>query len=233
MINQPIILITGASSGIGWELMQYFLLHTSYTIIPIARTMDKALSEMDSWDHKRIYPISIDVTDAHATKHILDLIQNIGKIQFLVNNAGTIYPQPIADTTDEQLHQQFNTNTIAPFRLIRDLLPLFAKPAHVVNISSMGGVQGSVKFFGLSAYSASKGALNILTECLALELAEKHISVNALALGATETQMFKQTFPGYQASMTATAMARHIAGFVLDGYKYTNGKVIQYSQSTP
>lgn len=104
---------------------------------------------------------------------------------------------------------------------------------HIVNISSMGGFQGSVKFPGLSAYSASKGALAILTECLAEELKDKNIKVNCLALGSSQTEMFEAAFPGMQAGTLAFEMGRYVADFALNGSKYFNGKIIPVSNTTP
>jgi len=104
---------------------------------------------------------------------------------------------------------------------------------HVVNISSMGGVQGSVKFAGLSAYSSSKGALITLTELLAEEYKEHGPSFNVLALGAVQTEMLEEAFPGYKPPMLAIEMAEYIVDFSLNGQKYYNGKLLQVANSTP
>jgi 3-oxoacyl-[acyl-carrier protein] reductase len=97
----------------------------------------------------------------------------------------------------------------------------------------MGGIQGSSKFPGLAAYSSSKGALITLTEMLAEEYKESNISFNALALGAVQTEMLAEAFPGYQASTTAREMARFIADFALNGHQFFNGKVLPVAHSTP
>ena len=104
---------------------------------------------------------------------------------------------------------------------------------HIVNISSMGGVNGTSKFAGLSAYSSSKGALSTLTECLAEELKPENIRVNALAIGAVDTMMLREAFPGYKADVTASEMAKHIISFSTAQPLLYNGKVIQVSNSTP
>ena len=126
-----------------------------------------------------------------------------------------------------------NVNVKSIFRLVRDLLPIFNKGAHIVNISSMGGFQGSSKFPGLSLYSASKGALAILTECMAEEFKENKISANALALGAVQTDMLGAAFPGYKAPLAANEMAEFIYDFAINGQKYFNGKILPVSLSTP
>jgi NAD(P)-dependent dehydrogenase (short-subunit alcohol dehydrogenase family) len=105
--------------------------------------------------------------------------------------------------------------------------------SHVVTISSMGGVQGSMKFPGLAAYSSSKGAVITLTELLAEEYKEQGIAFNALALGAVQTEMLAEAFPDYKAPTTAEEMAGYIANFTLTGNQFYNGKVLQVSASTP
>ena len=97
----------------------------------------------------------------------------------------------------------------------------------------MGGIQGSAKFAGLSAYSSSKGAVITLTELLAEEFKESGPSFNALALGAVQTEMLEEAFPGFKAPVSALEMAEYIQKFALLGHKYYNGKVLQVSNSTP
>jgi NAD(P)-dependent dehydrogenase (short-subunit alcohol dehydrogenase family) len=107
------------------------------------------------------------------------------------------------------------------------------KESHVVTISSMGGVQGSMKFAGLAAYSSSKGAVITLTELLAEEYNETGPSFNVLALGAVQTEMLQEAFPDYEAPTTALEMANYIYDFALNGNQFYNGKMLQVSNSTP
>jgi NAD(P)-dependent dehydrogenase (short-subunit alcohol dehydrogenase family) len=100
------------------------------------------------------------------------------------------------------------------------------KGSHILNISSMGGFQGSVKFPGLSYYSASKAALACLSECLALEFDELGIKVNCLALGSVQTEMLEEAFPGYKAPIDAKKIGEFIADFAINGNKFINGKII-------
>jgi NAD(P)-dependent dehydrogenase (short-subunit alcohol dehydrogenase family) len=97
----------------------------------------------------------------------------------------------------------------------------------------MGGVQGSLKFPGLSAYSSSKGAVITMTELWAEEFKETGPLFNVLALGAVQTEMLEEAFPGYQAPTTALEMATYIKDFSLTGNKLYNGKLLQVSSSTP
>ena len=97
----------------------------------------------------------------------------------------------------------------------------------------MGGIGGSSKFPGLAAYSSSKGAVNILTELLAEEYKETGPAFNTLALGAVQTEMLAQAFPGVQAPLSAMEMAEYIFKFSLEGQQFFNGKVLPVSSSTP
>ena len=113
------------------------------------------------------------------------------------------------------------------------LLPQISTKGHVINISSMGGIDGSVKFPGLSAYSSSKGAVNILTELLAEEYKETGPVFNSLALGAVQTEMLEEAFPGLKAPISAEKMASYVLDFAITGQKYYNGKILPISSSTP
>ena len=156
-------------------------------------------------------------------------------VDLLLNNAGALKSSSFETISNEEVMQMFRINYFAPAALIKALIPLMEKAsqAHVVNISSMGGFQGSSKFNGLSHYSASKAALSTLTECLAEEYKSKHIAFNALALGAVQTDMLAQAFPGYKAPINPDKIAEFIAWFATEGHIFFNGKVIPVSVSVP
>jgi NAD(P)-dependent dehydrogenase (short-subunit alcohol dehydrogenase family) len=97
----------------------------------------------------------------------------------------------------------------------------------------MGGFQGSAKYKGLSYYSASKAAIACLTECLAKEFSEYGIRVNCLALGAVQTEMLDEAFPGYKAPVNAKQMAEFVSGFALNGHKFFNGKILPVAIGNP
>ena len=137
------------------------------------------------------------------------------------------------EISSSEFEAVFKVNVFAVASLTRLMLPLMNPKGHVLNITSVGGVQGSVKFPGLSAYSSSNGALIILTELLAEEFKESGPSFNALALGAVQTEMLEEAFPGYQAPVTAAQMADYIIDFALKGHQFYNGKVLPISSSTP
>jgi len=164
-----------------------------------------------------------------------EILKHVNSVDILINNAGSLISKPFADTEIEEIQKMLNINLISHAVLIQDLIPLLkaSQLSHIVNISSMGGYQGSSKFLGLSFYSSSKAALANLTECIAEEFKNDNIKVNCLALGAVNTEMLKEAFPDYKAPIDAEKMARFIHEFAINGSKYFNGKIIPVSNSTP
>ena len=159
--------------------------------------------------------------------------ENWKKVDILINNSGALLNKPFAETSIDEFINVYDVNVFGAAALTKAILPFMNKESHVVNISSMGGIQGSIKFPGLSAYSSSKGALITLTELLAEEYKEKGPSFNVLALGAVQTEMLEEAFPGYEASISAIQMAKYIMQFSISGQQLYNGKVLQVSNSTP
>jgi len=221
------IVITGASRGIGFELVKLFIA-SGHQVLAISRNTDK-LSELAKYG---VTPLSFDLTNEDYT-NLIEKVKSFGKIDVLINNAGALVNKPFSEITNAELLNIYKVNVFAPFRLVRDLSPYFSSRSHTVNISSVGGVQGSIKFPGLSAYSSSKGALTILTECLAEEFKQTKYRFNALALGAVQTEMLEEAFPDYQALVSAQEMAKYIVRFALKDGLYYNGKVLNVSLSTP
>jgi len=151
----------------------------------------------------------------------------------LINNSGYLVSKPFKQLTTEDFRESYEVNVFGAAALTQAVLPFMKKEGHVVNISSMGGVQGSLKFPGLAAYSSSKGAIITLTELLAEEYKETGPSFNVLALGAVQTEMLEEAFPGFKAPISAEGMAQYIMNFSLTGNKYYNGKIMEVSSSTP
>lgn len=230
-----LIIITGASKGIGFEMVKHFSKNSKNLIIAISRHTDSLSKFVKEKNTHSILPIKADITNPLHQKKIYKTLKALNlPLDILINNAGEILNKPFDKISAKELQSVYNTNVFGPFMLIQSLLPLLnSKKAHVVNIGSMGGFQGSSKFSGLSAYSSSKNALSGLTECLAEELKSRNISVNCLALGAVQTEMLGKAFPGYKAPLNAKEMAEFICDFSLNGQKYFNGKIIPASSSTP
>jgi short-subunit dehydrogenase len=231
-----LILITGASKGIGFEMVKHFSKNSKNLIIAVSRNIEPLNKLVKEKNTHSVLPIKADITNPLHQKKIVKTIKALNiPLDVLINNAGQNLNKPIEKITGAELQLVYHTNVFAPFLLIQALLPLMNQKskAHIVNIGSMGGFQGSAKFPGLSAYSSSKTALSGLTESLAEELKSQNISVNCLALGAVQTEMLSKAFPGYKAPLTAKQMAEFICHFALTGQQYFNGKIIPVSSTNP
>lgn len=226
--------MTGASQGIGYEVVKKLLSETEHEVFALARNKKK-LESLQKYDLNATYHYqAFDLLKEHYHKDLIPkIVKSVEKVDVLMNIAGLLISKPLKDLTNKDFDDLFNMNVKSIFKLVRDLLPHFNKNAHIVNITSMGGFQGSAKFPGMSLYSASKGALGILTECMAEELKDQHIKTNALAIGAVQTEMLTKAFPGYKAPVNSGDMADFIIDFALKGHHYINGKIIPVSLSTP
>lgn len=231
------IIITGASRGIGKETVLKLAGSGNHCILAIARNKEKLEKLRDDcvrrFPASEVIPLAFDLELGNYKALAGQILDHFSEIHVLINNAGTLVNKKFGHLTEEDFDHMMNVNVKSAFMLTKSLLPYFETNAHVLNISSMGGFQGSAKFPGLSLYSASKGALAILSECMAEELKDFHVAVNCLALGAAQTEMLSQAFPGYIAPITASEMAQYIATFALEGNKYYNGKILPVSLSTP
>ena len=225
------IIVTGASRGIGFALVKY-LAEKNHNILAISRDTSTLLELQKKFSN--IIPLQIEITSDADIKRVSKFVEeNWAKVDALVHNAGKLIHKPFVKTSYNDFLEVFNVNIFAVAELTKAMLPFLHAGAHVVAISSIGGVQGSMKFGGLSAYSSSKGAVITLMELLAEEFKSSGISFNTLALGAVQTEMLNEAFPDYKANVSATEMASYIGEFTLTGNKIYNGKVLQVSNSTP
>lgn len=191
-------------------------------------------SPIDALNNEKIRTISFDLEQESD----LDLLNTFlreewGSVDYLINNAGRLLNKPFSETSIAEFKSVYSVNLFGVVGVINAVLPFMSGEGHILNISSMGGIQGSLKFAGLAAYSSSKGALITLTELLAEEYKDTGPSFNALALGAVQTEMLEEAFPGFKAPVSARDMASYIMDFALTGHRYYNGKVLQVSSSTP
>jgi NAD(P)-dependent dehydrogenase (short-subunit alcohol dehydrogenase family) len=232
------IIITGASSGVGFEAALELILTGEHKVIALARSPEK-LERLLEIAHglnpnAQIYALAFDiVNDDYAALAGFIKSNFDSQINILINNAGALVNKPFTELEELDFVEMLQSNFIGHVRMIQAVAGLMPKGAHIVNIGSMGGFQGSVKFPGLAAYSASKAALHVLTECLAVELAEKDIKVNCLALGSAQTEMLEQAFPGYQAPVMAFEMGKYIADFAVSGHRFFNGKILPVALNVP
>jgi NAD(P)-dependent dehydrogenase (short-subunit alcohol dehydrogenase family) len=222
------IIITGTSRGIGYELALQFA-NAGHQVLAISRKTPQALME-----HTNVSCLSLDIS---VTEDLLQvekfILQTWKKVDVLLHNAGRLLHKPFDQITADEFESVYKVNVFAVAELTKICIPFMQKGSHVVTISSMGGIQGSMKFAGLAAYSSSKGAVITLSELLAEEYKEQGIAFNVLALGAVNTEMLQEAFPGYEAPLSAKEMADYIFNFALTGNKFYNGKVLQVSSSTP
>lgn len=223
------VIITGTSRGIGFEMVKLFAAQ-GHKVLALSRN-DKAVSNLNL---KNVVSFSFDLSEVSDYRKVEDFIKNDWKhVDVLINNAGMLLNKSFAETTFEDFSKVYQTNVFGVSEMTRVVLPFVKADGHVVTISSMGGIQGSSKFPGLAAYSSSKGAVITLMELLAEEYKETGPQFNVLALGAVQTEMLEEAFPGYEAPTTAQEMAKYITEFSLNGNRLYNGKVLQVSNSTP
>ena len=223
------VIITGSSRGIGYELVSLFS-EAGYAVLALSRNT----IPLTALKLKNVTVIPFDLENTNDYTKVESFVKKEWKqVNILINNAGSLIRQPFSQTTIEDFKKVYNTNLFGVAELIRRVVPFIPVDGHVVNISSMGGIQGSLKFAGLSAYSSSKGALITLTELLAEEYKDKGPAFNALALGAVQTEMLEEAFPGYKAPVSAIEMAAYIFEFSKTAHKFYKGKVLQVSSATP
>ena len=225
------IVITGAGRGIGLALVQRFLQSPEHRVWACSRD----ISSLQALDSPQLFATVLDIAAASAAEISQQVSIHFNTVDILVHNAGVLINKPFETTDLDAWRRVFEVNLFSVLKINQALLPLLCKShaAHIVHIGSMGGVQGSSKFPGLSAYSASKAALANLTECMAEELKSKGIHVNCLALGAVDTEMLRQAFPDYTADMSSEQMAEFIYDFSVNRRSFFNGKILSVAASTP
>ena len=232
------IIITGASSGVGFEAALELILSGKHKVIALARSQEK-LERLLEIAHglnpdAEIYALAFDIVHDDYVDLKSFIKSNFDNhVDILINNAGVLINKPFKQLKEMDFIEMLQSNFIGHVRIIQALVDLMPEGSHIVNIGSMGGFQGSAKFAGLSAYSASKAALHTLTECLAVELADQQIKVNCLAIGSAQTEMLEKAFPGYESPVMAFEMGKYIADFSITGHRFYNGKVLPVAASTP
>lgn len=223
------IVITGTSRGIGFELAKQFA-KANHNVLALSRNT-KPLTD---FNHKNITVIPVDLSNTSDIQKAINFIkENWKSVDILINNAGKLISKPFEKLSSDDFLEVYKVNVFGVAEITKSLIPYLQKESHVVTISSMGGIQGSMKFPGLAAYSSAKGAVITLSEVLAEEYKEQGISFNVLAIGAVQTEMLAEAFPDYKAPLSAEEMADYIVDFALTGNKFYNGKVLQVSNSTP
>ena len=223
------VIITGTSRGIGFEMVKLFS-EAGHKVLALSRN-SKPISDLKLQNVTAFDFDIIKTEDIAAVSKYLK--ENMKEVDVLINNSGALVNKLFTEISSEEFKRCYEVNVFGVVEITKAVLPFLKKESHVVNISSMGGIQGSVKFPGLSAYSSSKGALITLTELLAEEYKETGPAFNVLALGSVQTEMLEEAFPGFKAPLSAVEMAEYIMDFSLNGNKFYNGKILQVSSTTP
>lgn len=226
------IIITGGSKGIGKSLVQRFL-NDGHQVFVISRSEELLKQIAASSNENQFRYLALDLADLSQSHLILEKINDWEKVDVLYNNAGLLIKKPFEKLTADDFLKSWNVNFLAPTMLIQNLLSKLNQDSHIVNITTMGAVQGSVKFPELSAYGSSKSAMVTLSEILAQEFGETGPRINCVALGAVQTEMFEKAFPGFTAPKKPEELAEFLYDFGLKAHNFMNGKTIQCSLSTP
>ena len=243
-------LITGGSSGLGLVMAKGLLQNGAKVVIASRRQKkcDLALKELKAYGE--VYALATDVTQVDSREKLLEFIDDkLGSLSILLNNAGANWGAPLEDYPDEGFAKVMDTNLNAVFSLSRDAVPLLSKaasvedPARIINIGSMDGIHVPiVQRVPTFAYSASKAALHHLTKVMAVELAPKQITVNAVAPGFFESRMTDYVFEHYlndikdDCPLHRVGQPQEIVGIVTylasKAGSYTNGAVIPVDGGT-
>lgn len=225
------VVICGASRGIGKALVSMLSKEKAVRLVVLSRNIEALKHSFQGLMNVEFYAFDLEKDAKEQLKNILPIL---GPIHALINNAGHLEKGKVTELSMERYQRCLQVNFLGPVNLIQTLYyNLVEGKGHVVNISTMGAYQGSVKFPELTAYAASKAALTNFTEVFAEEQKATGIRMNCLCLGAVNTEMLNEAFPGYQAPTSAEEMAKYIAEFTLNSGNLFNGKIIPVSSSTP
>tara|TARA_Y100000766_G_scaffold49991_1_gene40226 strand:+ start:19893 stop:20567 length:675 start_codon:yes stop_codon:yes gene_type:complete len=222
------VLITGCSRGIGKCMLEKLTNDPSVT-----KVFALSSNQQIMFGSEKVVKVQVDFLSEHWEETLQVAVQDY-KLNAIINNAGYLFHGNIDKTPQEEIYKMYRINYYAPLRITQLLLPNIKEGmGHIVNIGSMGGFSGSVKYPGLSVYSSTKAALANLSECWAEEFKDFGITSNCLALGAVNTEMLHSAFPEYEAQVSAEKMADKIIDFVFNYGEIINGKIIPFSLSTP
>jgi short-subunit dehydrogenase len=224
------IVVIGASRGIGAALVKQFAENPEHKVYAFSRNIERMKT---LFTEENVHCFQLDL-ESNIREQLDSVYDKLPLIDVLIENAGFLVNKPFPALSHEDIATSYQVNVIGVMENIQCFLPkLNPEGAHIVNISSMGGFQGSMKFAGLAAYSTSKAALCSFTELFAEEYKETSIKMNCLCLGAVQTEMLEQAFPGYKAPLSPEQMAAFIAEFSLNAHQYLNGKIIPVSLTNP
>jgi NAD(P)-dependent dehydrogenase (short-subunit alcohol dehydrogenase family) len=204
--NKPVAVVTGSSSGIGYETSLLMARNGFFTYATM-RSTDKSNKIIDLKRNERLLleVLKLDVTDDKSVKEAIERIVNEqGKIDVLVNNAGYALLGPLEDLSIQEVKEQFETNVFGVIRVTKEILPIMRRQLHgtIVNISS---IAGRIGFPLTSAYVSSKFALEGLSESIAYEVEQFGIKVILIEPGVIKTNFDKNLKIGKDVFSTTTS----------------------------
>ena len=197
-LKGQVAIVTGCSGGLGVQMAKA-LASQGCTIVPIARRLEKLqevakMLEREYWVDA--YPLQCDITDTGRVNEVVDeVLEKFGRIDIVINNAGTGAVAPAEDITDDQFDHEFQIDLFGTFKVARAVAKkamIPAKYGRVINIASMYGLVGN-KVAGSAPYHAAKGGVVNLTRALAAEWGKYGITVNAICPGYFYTPLTKET----------------------------------------
>jgi short-subunit dehydrogenase len=225
------IVVVGASRGIGKAIVENLAQNSNYSILALSRNL-KGMESLTKFEN--VQTIAFDLDSQNVRAEAEKIFTSLEKIDILINNAGKLVSKSFLELSKKEIESCYQVNVIGVIETVQAVVPKMIKNGgHIVNISSMGGFQGSVKFTGLTAYSTSKAAVCSFTELFSEEYKDSKITMNCLCLGAAQTEMLEEAFPGYEAPVSAEKMAEYISDFTLNANQWISGKIIPVSLSTP
>lgn len=193
-----VAIVTGCSAGLGVQMAKA-LASQGAIIVPIARRKDKldaVAKEITDEFGVETFPLVCDITDTDAVNNMVDTVMaKFGRIDVLINNAGTGAVAPAEDITDAQFGNEVNIDLFGTFRVARAVAKkamIPAKYGRIINIASMYGLVGN-KILGSAPYHAAKGGVVNLTRALAGEWGKYGITVNAICPGYFYTDLTRAT----------------------------------------
>lgn len=231
MNQKKVIVLVGASRGIGKATVEKFASNPDHTILALSRNT-KGMEQFSHLSNVKCFGFDLEVSNVREQAE--KIFADFDSIDILINNAGKLVNKSFTDLTPQDLTSSYQANVIGVMQTVQAALPkMLENGGHIVNISSMGGFQGTVKFAGLAAYSTSKAAVCSFTELFYEEHKDTKVKMNCLCLGAVQTEMLEEAFPGYLAPVSAEKMGEFISDFALNSHQWINGKIIPVSLSTP
>jgi 3-oxoacyl-[acyl-carrier protein] reductase len=201
-LSEKTAIVTGASAGIGRAIAERLAQAGATVVVNYGTSADKARAVVAGIESKggKAIAVQADMSKvADVRRLIQETVQRFGRLDILVNNAGMALFKPLSETTEQEFDRVLNLNIKGPYFAMQEAAKVMEDGGRIVNISTDGTHMG---FPGVTAYLASKGALEQVTKGLAHELASRGVTVNTVSPGFTETAMLPDAFRDMGAQMS-------------------------------